>query len=54
MGMEEGEEVQANGIHNILKKIIAENFPNLKKELSMEVQEASRTTNRLDQNRTCP
>jgi hypothetical protein len=47
----EGEEVQAKEIHNIFNKIIAENFPNLKKELSIQVQEASRSPNRLDQNR---
>jgi hypothetical protein len=29
MGIEEGEEVQAKGIHNIFNKIITENFPNL-------------------------
>jgi nucleoside-triphosphatase THEP1 len=49
MGIEEGEEVQAKGIHNILNKIITEKFPNL-----IQVQEASRTPNRLDQNRTSP
>jgi hypothetical protein len=54
MGIEEGEEVQANGIHNIFKKIITENFPNLEKTMPIQVQEASRTPNRLDQNRTTP
>jgi predicted nucleic acid-binding Zn-ribbon protein len=29
MGMEEGEEVQTKGIHNIVNKIITENFTNL-------------------------
>jgi hypothetical protein len=29
MGIEEGEEVQAKGISNILNKIITEDFPNL-------------------------
>jgi hypothetical protein len=29
MGTEEGEEVQAKGMHNIFHKIITENFPNL-------------------------
>jgi hypothetical protein len=33
MGIEEGEEVQVKGIHNIFK-VTAGNFPNLKKELS--------------------
>jgi hypothetical protein len=52
MGIEEGKEVQAKGIHNVFNKIITENFPNLKKELPIQVQEASRTPNRHDQNRT--
>jgi hypothetical protein len=51
MGIEE--EVQAKGIHNIFNKII-ENFPNLEKVFSIQVQEVSRTPNRLDQNRTSP
>jgi hypothetical protein len=54
MSTEEGEEVQANGIHNILNKEITENFPNLRKELHIQVQESSRTPNRLGQNRTSP
>jgi hypothetical protein len=51
MGIEEGEEVQAKGICNIFNEIITENSPNLKKVLPIQVQEASGTTNRLDQNR---
>jgi hypothetical protein len=54
MGIKEEEEVQAKGIHNIFNKIIAEKFPNLKKVLPIQVQEAFRTPNRLDQNRTSP
>jgi hypothetical protein len=54
MGIEEGEELQAKGIHNIFNKIITENFPNLEKAMPIWVQEASRTSNRLDQNRTTP
>jgi hypothetical protein len=52
MGNEEGEEVQAKGIHNILNKIITENFPNLEKTMPIQVQGPSRTTSTLDQNRT--
>jgi hypothetical protein len=52
MGIEEGEEVQAKGIPNIFNKIITENFPNLEKAMHIQVQEACRTPNRLDQNRT--
>jgi hypothetical protein len=29
MGIEEGKEVQAKGIRNIVNKIITDNFPNL-------------------------
>jgi hypothetical protein len=47
MGIEEGEEVQAKGVHNIFNKIISENFPNLEKVLP--IQEASRTPKRFDQ-----
>jgi hypothetical protein len=53
MGIEE-EEVQAKGMRNIVNKIITENFPNLEKTMPIKVQEASRTPNRLDQNRTTP
>jgi hypothetical protein len=35
----------------IFSKIIEENFPNLKKEMPMNIQEAYRTQNRLDQKR---
>jgi hypothetical protein len=54
MGTEEGEEVQAKGMHNIFNEIITENFPNLEKTMPIQIQEASRTTNRPDQNRTIP
>jgi hypothetical protein len=36
---------------NIFNKIIEENFPNLKKEMPMDIQEAYRTPNSLDQKR---
>jgi hypothetical protein len=42
MGIEDGEEVQTKGIHNIFNKIITENLPNLEKTMSVQVQEASR------------
>jgi hypothetical protein len=54
MDIEEREEVQAKALHNIFNKIITENFPNLEKMMPIQVQEASRTRNRLDQNRTTP
>jgi chromosome segregation ATPase len=54
MGIEEGEEVQAKEMHNIFNKIITENFPNLEKAVPIQMQEASRTPNRPDQNRSSP
>ena len=48
-GIEEGEELQLKGTENILNKIIEGNFPNLKKDMPMKIQEAYRTPNRLDQ-----
>jgi hypothetical protein len=54
MGIEEGEEVQAKGIHNIFNKTITEDVQNLEKTTPIQVQEASSTPNRLDQNRTNP
>jgi phosphatidate phosphatase PAH1 len=52
MGIKEGEEMQAKGIHNVFNKIITKNFLNLEKTIPIQVQEASRTPNKLDQNRT--
>jgi hypothetical protein len=49
MGIENGEAVQTKGICNIFNKIIIENSPNLEKVLPIQVQEASRTSNTLDQ-----
>jgi chromosome segregation ATPase len=51
MGIEEGEEMQTKGMHNIFNKIITENFPNLENSIPIQMQEASRTPNRLNQNR---
>jgi hypothetical protein len=48
MGVEEDEEVQAKGMHNIVNKIITEKLPNLQKTIPIQVQEVSRTPNRLD------
>jgi hypothetical protein len=51
MGIEEGEEIQTKGTDNLFNRIIAENFPNLKKERLTQVQEAYRTPNHQDQKR---
>jgi hypothetical protein len=42
MGNEEGEEVQATGMHNIFNKIIPENFPNLEKTMPIHLRELPR------------
>ena len=49
IGEEEGEKLQIKGPENIFNKIIEENFPNLKNDIPMKVQEAYRAPNRLDQ-----
>jgi archaeosine-15-forming tRNA-guanine transglycosylase len=37
MGIEEGEEVQAKGMRNIFNKIITEIFPNLEKDIPIQM-----------------
>jgi hypothetical protein len=39
---------------NIFNKIIAENFPNLRKKMPFQIQEASWSPNEHDQNRASP
>ena len=45
IGIEESEDSQLKGPVNIFNKIIEENFPNLKKEMTMNIQESYRTPN---------
>jgi hypothetical protein len=40
IGVDENEDSQLKGTANIFNKIIEENFPNLKKEMPMNTQEA--------------
>jgi spore coat polysaccharide biosynthesis protein SpsF (cytidylyltransferase family) len=49
IGVDENEDFQLKGPANIFNKITEENFPNLKKEMPMNIQEAYRTPSRLDQ-----
>ena len=51
IGVDDNEDFQLKRPVNIFNKIIEENFPNLKKEMSMNIQEAYRTPNTLDQRR---
>jgi hypothetical protein len=50
-GIYENEDFQLKGPVNIFNKIIEENFINLKKEMPMNIKEAYRTQNILDQKR---
>ena len=47
IGVPEGEEKE-QGIENLFEKIIKENFPNLVKEIDMQIQEAQRVPNKMD------
>ena len=51
IGVDENEDFQLKGPSNIFNKIIEGNFPNLKKEMPMNIKEAYRTPNRLHQKR---
>ena len=51
IGVPEGEE-QEQEIENLFKKIMKENFPNLIKEIHIQVQEAQRVPNKMDAKRT--
>jgi uncharacterized coiled-coil protein SlyX len=44
MGIKENKESQLKGPGNIFNKIIEENFPNLRKEMLLNIQEAYRTS----------
>jgi chromosome segregation ATPase len=45
IGVDENEDFQLKGPTNIFNKIVEENFPNLKKEMSINIQEVCRTPN---------
>jgi hypothetical protein len=51
IGEDENKDFQLKGPANIFNKIIEENFPKLKKEMPMNIHDAYRTPNRLDQRR---
>ena len=54
ISIEESEDSQLKGPVNIFNKIIKENFHNLKNEMPINIQEAYRTPNRLDQKEITP
>ena len=51
IGIDDKVDFQLKGPINIFNKIIEENFPNLKNDMPLNIQEAYRTPNRLDQKR---
>jgi hypothetical protein len=51
IGIEESQGSQLKAKLNIFIKIIEESFPNLKKEMPINIQDAYRKPNRLDQKR---
>jgi hypothetical protein len=51
IGIEENKDSQLKKLVNISNNIIEENFPNLKKEMPIDIQETYRTPNRLNQKR---
>jgi hypothetical protein len=51
IGIEKSDDSQIKGPVNIFNKNIDENFPNLKKEMPMNIQGAYKTPNSLDQKR---
>ena len=51
IGVDENEDFQLKWPVNILNKVVEENFLNLKKEMPINIQEAYRIPNRLDQKR---
>ena len=46
IGIEDREDSQCKGQGNIFKKVLEENFPDLKKEMPINIQEAYRTQNK--------
>jgi uncharacterized coiled-coil protein SlyX len=51
VGVDENEDFLLKGLANIFNKIMEVNFPNLNTEMLMNIQEAYRTPNRLEQKR---
>ena len=53
IGLPEGEEKEQE-IGNLSEKTVKENFPNLVKEIDIQVQEAHRVSNKMDTKRSTP
>ena len=48
------EEEEEQETENLVEKIMKENFPNMAKELDIQVEEAQRVPNKLNPKRTTP
>ena len=49
IGIEENKDSQLKGQVSIFNNVQEENFPNLKKEMSLNIKESYRTPNKFDQ-----
>lgn len=49
MGIKDGEESKINGIDQIFSKIIEESFPKLRKDITIQIQEAHEIPTKQDQ-----
>ena len=45
-------EKREKGVKNVLDEIMAENFPNLKKEMDIQIQETQRVPKKMNSNRS--
>uniref|UniRef100_A0A8C6EP35 L1 transposable element RRM domain-containing protein n=1 Tax=Marmota marmota marmota TaxID=9994 RepID=A0A8C6EP35_MARMA len=54
IGIEEGTEIQTKGMSNLLKEIITENFPEIKKETDIQIVDAYRTPSTQNHSRPTP
>ena len=48
------DEEEDQEMENLFEKIMKENFPDLMREIHMQIQEAQRVPNKLDPRRTTP
>ena len=53
IGVPDGEE-REKGVENVSDEITAENFPNLKKEIDIQVEEAKKVSSKMNPNRPTP
>ena len=47
-------EKREQGIENLCEKIMTENFPNLVKEMNIQIQEVQRVPNKMNPKRSTP